>query len=63
MFDWLIFRHIKPLHDALYSVATETTHQVILERQIEARRPRITLAATASAKLIINTPRFVTFGA
>jgi hypothetical protein len=47
---------------ALVTHRGEDTHQVVLERQVEARRARITLATRAAAQLVVDAPRFVTLG-
>ncbi len=44
-------------------VAGEDAHQIVFERKEEARRARIALASGASAKLIVDAARFVTFSA
>ena len=41
----------------------EDAHQVIFQRQVEARSSGIALAAGASAQLIVDAAGFVAFGA
>jgi hypothetical protein len=43
--------------------ATKSTHQVVFQRKVEARRARLTLAAGASAKLVVDAPGLVALGA
>jgi len=59
VFDWLIFRHIEPFHQPFDAIAPEAAHQIVFQRQIEARRSRIALATTASAQLIVDPARFM----
>ena len=55
--------HAEPLHQARDAVRAEDAHQVIFERQEEARRAGVALAAGASAQLVVDAPRLVTFSA
>ena len=52
-------RSIRPGH----AVRREALHQVVLERQVEARRSRVALAAGAAAQLVVDPARVVAFGA
>ena len=45
------------------AVGGEDAHQVVFERNVEARRSGIALASGTSAKLVVDAPRFVAFGA
>ena len=57
------FFHAEPLHQAGDAVRPEDAHQVVFERQVEARRARVALAAGAAAQLVVDAPRFVALGA
>ena len=57
------FFHAQPLHQAGDAVRPEDAHQVVFERQVEARRARVALAAGAAAQLVVDAPRFVALGA
>ena len=63
MLDRLAFGHLEPLHDRAQALAAEDAQQRILERQVEARRPGIALAAGAAAQLVVDAPRLVALGA
>ena len=45
------------------ALAAEDAQQRILERQVEARRARVALAAGAAAQLVVDAPRLVALGA
>ena len=45
------------------AVGPEDPHQVVFERQVEARRARVALAAGAAAQLVVDAPRLVALGA
>ena len=47
----------------LHPVGGEDAHQVVFERQVEARGARVALAAGAAAQLVVDAARFVAFGA
>ena len=51
------------LHQPGDPVAGEALHQVVLERQVEARRAGVALAAGAAAQLVVDAPRVVALGA
>ena len=53
----------EPLHQAGHPVRGEALHQVVLERQVEARRARVALAAGAAAELVVDAARVVALGA
>src|SRR5690606_36893160 len=57
--DGHILRDVQPLHDALRAVAAEPQHELVLQRQVEARRTGVALARRTPAKLVIDTPRLV----
>ena len=44
-------------------VALEQPHEVVLERQVEARLARVALTAGAAAQLVVDAPRLVALGA
>ena len=48
---------------ALHAVAGEDAHQVVFERQVEAARARVALAAGAAAELVVDAARLVALGA
>ena len=55
--------HAEPLHQAGDAVRPEDPHQVVFEREVEARRARVALAAGAAAQLVVDAPRLVALGA
>ena len=57
------FFHAEPLHQAGDAVGPEDAHQVVFEREVEARRARVALAAGAAAQLVVDAPRLVPLGA
>ena len=63
MLDDLALLDAHALHQARDALAAEQAHQVVLERQEEARRARIALAAGAAAQLPVDAPRLVALGA
>ena len=63
MLDRLALGHLEPLHDRAQALAAEDAQQRILERQVEARRARVALAAGAAAQLVVDAPRLVALGA
>ena len=62
-FDRDALFHAEPFHHRADLVARKDAHQVVFEREDKSRRSRIALTAGTAAKLIIDTPRFVTLGA
>ncbi len=62
-FDRFAFRHFQAVHHGAHAVAGEDAQQRVVERQVEARRTRITLAAGTATQLIVDAARFVAFGA
>ena len=57
------FFHAEALHQAGDAIRAEDAHQVVFERQEEARRARVALASGAAAQLVVDAPRFVALGA
>ena len=55
--------HPEPLHQAGDAVRPEDAHQVVFERQVEARRAGVALAAGAAAQLVVDAAGFVPLGA
>src|SRR5581483_7601527 len=55
--------HTQPLQQGAHPLLREDAHQIVFEREIEARLAGIALASCAAAKLIVDTPRLVAFGA
>ena len=55
--------HPEPLHEARDAVGAEDPHQVVFEREIEARRAGIALPAGAAAQLVVDAARLVPLGA
>ena len=53
----------RPLHDRRDAVAGEDAHQIVVERQVEARRARVALAAGAAAQLVVDAAGLVPLGA
>ena len=62
-FDRHALFHPEALHQARDTVGPEDAHQVVLQRQVEAGRTRIALAAGAATQLVVDAARFVTLGA
>src|SRR5215469_15197801 len=56
-------RHPQAVHQSLHALATENSEQIVFQRKEESRRSRIALTAGASAKLIVDAPRLMAFGA
>ena len=57
------FFHAQTLHQAGDPLGPEDAHQVVFERQIEARGPGIALPAGAAAQLVVDAARLVALGA
>ena len=51
------------LHEARDALRGEALHQVVVERQVEARRARVALAAGAAAELVVDPAALVALGA
>ena len=56
------FFHAELLHQARDAIGPEDAHQIVFERQIEARRPGVALAAGAAAQLVVDAARLVALG-
>ena len=64
MLKFLAFFEPESLHDFCHAIGgAEIAHQIVFEADVKSRAARITLACAASAKLPIDTARFVTLGA
>ena len=55
--------HAEPLHQAGDAIRPEDAHQVVFEREIEARRAGVALTAGAAAQLVVDAARLVALGA
>ena len=62
MLDRHAFFHAQPLHQPRNPLGPENPHQIVFEREIEARRARIPLAARAAAQLVVDAARLVALG-
>ena len=62
-FDGHAFGHAQAVHQGLDALAAEDAQQVVFEREEEARRAGIALAAGAAAKLVVDAAGLVAFGA
>ncbi len=56
------FLHAEARHQAGDAIRPEDAHQVVFEREVEARRARVSLAAGAAAQLVVDAPRLVALG-
>ncbi len=54
--------HAEPLHQPGDAVRSEDAHQVVFEREVEARRAGVALAAGAAAELVVDAARLVALG-
>ena len=61
-FNRLTLGHIEAVHDGLDALTSKDAHQRIVQAQIKARRTWVTLAARASAQLVVNAARFMALG-
>jgi hypothetical protein len=61
--DRLALGHLQADHDRVQALAGEDLHQRIFERQVEAARTRVALAAGAAAQLVVDAARLVALGA
>src|SRR6267143_1328971 len=59
----LVVGHPEHVHHALDAITAEDAHQVVVERQEEARGSRVTLAAGAAAELVVDAAALVPLGA
>ncbi len=62
-FDDVVFLQAHPRHHLLYPVGGEDAHQVVFQRQVEAGRTRIALAAGTPAQLVVDAAALVALGA
>src|SRR5699024_5440519 len=46
-------------HDTVDEAGVEEAHEIVLEGEVEARLPRVTLTAGATAQLVVDAPRLV----
>ena len=53
----------KAVHQADHALTSEPLHQVVFQREVEARRTWVALAAGATTELVIDTARVVSLGA
>ena len=60
MLDLLILRYAQGIEHAHELIRAEETHQIILQRQVEAGFTRVSLTAGTAAQLVIDTPGFMT---
>ena len=51
------------LHDPVDHAGVEAQHEVVLQRQVEPRLPRVTLTTRTTTQLVVDAPRLVPFGA
>ncbi len=61
--DGLALFHAEAGHQSLNALGAEDAQQVVFQRQEEARRAGIALAAGAAAQLIVDAPALVALGA
>ena len=62
MHDGLAFFHPELAQDAVEPFGPEDAHQIIFQREVEGRPPRVALPARASAQLVVDPPALVAFG-
>ena len=56
------FLHPEPLHQTRDAIRSEDPHQIVFEREIEARRARVSLAAGPAAELVVDAASLVPLG-
>ena len=61
--DGDVLLEAQPLHEPGDPLRGEPLHEVVVERQVEARRARVALAAGAAAELVVDAPAVVALGA
>ena len=61
--DGDVLLHPQALHEAGDALGAEDAHQIVFERQEEARAARVALAAGAAAQLVVDAARLVALGA
>ena len=59
----VVLLHAEDLHPLGDPVAGEDAHEVVFERQVEAARARVALAAGTAAQLVVDAARLVALGA
>ena len=62
-FDGFVFAHAEALHHARHALAGEDADEVVVEGDVEAAGAGVALAAGAATELVVDTARFVAFGA
>ena len=63
MDDRLALLEAEPLQHSAHPVGAEDAHQIVFERQEEARAARIALTAGPAAELVVDAPALVPLGA
>ena len=63
MLDDLALLDAHALHQSRDALAPEQAHQVVLEREVEARRSRVALPPGPASELAVDAPRLVALGA
>ena len=63
VFQHLAFLHAELLQHRAHARRQEDAHQIVFERQIEARSTGVALTAGTAAQLVVDAPRLVAFGA
>ena len=61
--DRLVVLELRGRHDPVDEAGVEQPHEVVLEREVEARLARVTLAAGTTAQLVVDAARLVALGA
>ncbi len=61
--DRHVVGQVQPVEHRLQCRAVEAAHQLVAQRQIEARLARVALPAGATAQLVVDAPRLVALGA
>ena len=61
--DRHVLVHAEPVHDVGDALPAEPAHQVVFQRDEEARGAGVALAARAAAQLVVDAPRLVALGA
>ena len=62
-FDRLALLHAEPGEHVFHPFAGEDPHQVVFQREVEAAAAGVALPAATAAKLEVDSPGFVAFGA
>ncbi|CFS03545.1 Uncharacterised protein [Mycobacterium tuberculosis] len=62
-FDRHVVGQVQPGQQGLQGRAIEAAHQLVTQRQIEARLPGVPLAAGPATQLVVDPPRLVALGA